>query len=67
MAQKHLRAVTEAALAIKVANERLGDRMLVAQESGEIVNDICKAAGLGRTRVYELINEAKARRQPPGL
>lgn len=63
MAQKHLRAVTKAAAAIKTAHQQLGDKILAAQESGEIVDDICKAAGLGRSRVYELLNEAKARRQ----
>jgi hypothetical protein len=63
MARRHLDAVRKAAASIAAAKETLGERMLAAQESGETVDDICKAAGLGRTRAYELINKAKARRQ----
>jgi tRNA A22 N-methylase len=66
MARKHLDAVRKAARAIDNARENLGDRMLEAQESGETVVDICEVAGLGRTRVYELIDEAKRRREQRG-
>jgi len=67
MAQKHLRAVAKAAAAIETAHVTLGDRMLAAQESGETIADICEAANLGRTRVYELINAARTRRGPAAL
>jgi hypothetical protein len=63
MARKHLDAVRKAAASITAAREALGERMLAAQESGETVDDICEAAGLGRTRAYELINQAKERRR----
>jgi hypothetical protein len=63
MARKHLDAVRRAALRIDTAKQLLGDRMLEAQESGETITDICHAAGLKRTRAYELIGQAKERRQ----
>jgi len=67
MAQKHLKAVTKAARAIDAAREQLADAILEALDSGETVVDIGKAAGLGRSRVYELIREARQKREsaPP--
>ena len=63
MALKHLDAVRRAAKRIETAKQVLGDKMLDAQQSGETVVDICKAAGLKRSRAYDLINAAKQRRQ----
>ena len=62
MARKHLNAVRKAAAAIDTAREALGDRMLEAQDSGETVTDIADAAGLGRSRVHELLRQARQRR-----
>ena len=62
MARKHLKALERAVKDIETARQRLGDLMLEAQESGETVVDIAEVTGLGRTRVYELINDAKRRR-----
>ena len=55
-------AIRNAARARDKADAVLGDRMLEAQDSGETMVDIAKAAGLGRTRAYELLDAAKARR-----
>ena len=63
MARKHLNAVRKAATAIDAARERLADLMLEAQESGETVTDIAEAAGLGRSRVHELLRQARRRRE----
>ena len=63
MAQKHLRAVRRAAAAIDAARDTLADKMLIAQESGEIVPDIAKAAGLSRSRCHELLRQARQRRE----
>jgi len=61
MARKHLNAVRKAAAAIDTAREKLAHAMLEAQESGETVVDISEAAGLGRSRVHELLRQARRR------
>jgi AcrR family transcriptional regulator len=62
MARKHLDAVRRGPGRIDAARAHFADAILAAKESGETIDDICEAAGLGRTKVYELINEAKRRR-----
>ena len=63
MARKHLNAVRKASAAIDTARARLAELMLEAQESGETVTDIADAAGLGRSRVHELLRQARRRRE----
>jgi len=63
VARKHLNAVRKASAAIDAARARLAELMLEAQESGETVTDIAAAAGLGRSRVDELLRQARRRRE----
>jgi hypothetical protein len=63
MARKHLDAVRRAVRRSAAADAHVGDAMLAAKESGETIKDICEAAGMGRTKAYELIRQARERRQ----
>ena len=63
MARKHLDAVRRGPGRIKAEQNHFADAILDAHESGETIQDICEAAGMGRTKVYELIRLAKERRR----
>jgi hypothetical protein len=63
MARKHLDEIRRAVRRSAVADAHVGDAMLAAKESGETIGDICAAAGMGRTKAYELIRQARERRQ----
>jgi hypothetical protein len=66
VAQKHLKAVQQAAEQLAAARERLADRVLAAHRSGESLRDIAPYAGLSRSRVHELLREAEQRRSDAG-
>jgi hypothetical protein len=66
VAQKHLRNVAKAAAQLEQARAGLARAIVAAQESGETITDIAPHARLSRSRVHELIREAK-KDQPPSL
>jgi predicted HTH domain antitoxin len=61
VAQKDLRNVAKAAKRVDEARAGLARAILAAQESGEVLTDIAPYAGLSRSRVHELLREAKRR------
>lgn len=63
MARKHLDAIREYVRRKAADQVHYEDAILEAHESGENPKDIGEAAGIGRTKVYELIRKAKERRR----
>jgi hypothetical protein len=63
VAQRDLKNVAKAAKQLEQARAGLARAILKAQQSGEVITDIAPYAGLSRSRVHELIREAK--KEPP--
>lgn len=63
MSRRDLRRVERAAAKVGKARLELGDAILAAQESGESLRDIAPFAGLSYSRVHELVQEARKRRE----
>jgi len=61
VAQRHLRAVQAARRRLDRARDELGDRILQAHRSGESYQDIAQWAGLSKSRVQELAQQAAER------
>jgi hypothetical protein len=63
MAQRDLRRVAAARERIPAAKAAFREAILRANESGESAQGIAPYAGLSKSRVHELIKEAKAARK----
>ena len=63
MARKHLDAIREYVRRKAADQVHYEDAILRAHEFGENPDDIGEAAGIRRTKVYDLIRKAKERQQ----
>jgi len=62
MAQRDLRHVRTKANAVQRATRDLAEAILRASEAGESVRDIAPYAGLSPSRVHQLLQQARERR-----